>query len=143
MSCAQAACESNDDCGFPDTGRYCDKTPGDCAGLGACAASPVDCPPVEEPLCACAGDTYSSECEAARFGQSVAYDGACLPGDIDVDADVDLDDYAQWSDCLAGPGEAAAQGACPPGRATIADLDDDGDIDLADFAALQGAFVGD
>jgi hypothetical protein len=62
--------------------------------------------------------------------------GTYLPGDVDWDGDVDLDDYAVWQTCLAGPGIPGA-GGCQNG-----DLDGDADVDLADFAAFQEAFTG-
>ncbi|MHC4065628.1 MAG: hypothetical protein ACYSUI_14180 [Planctomycetota bacterium] len=58
------------------------------------------------------------------------------PGDLDWDGDVDLDDYAVWVTCLAGPG-VPGFGGCQHG-----DLDGDLDIDLRDFAVFQQAFTG-
>ena len=59
-----------------------------------------------------------------------------LPGDLDWDGDVDLEDYALWQTCLAGPGIPGV-GGCQHG-----DLDGDDDVDLKDFAEFQAAFTG-
>ena len=60
----------------------------------------------------------------------------CVPGDGDCDGDVDLDDYADFEACLAGPGGGlGADCGC-------FDFDDSGDVDLKDFAAFQVAFTG-
>ncbi|MCP4589575.1 MAG: hypothetical protein GY842_02405 [bacterium] len=58
------------------------------------------------------------------------------PGDLDLDGDVDLADYAEFAVCFAGPG-----GGMSPG-CDAADLDCDNDADLLDFAAFQAAFTG-
>ncbi|MCP4249060.1 MAG: hypothetical protein GY778_18605, partial [bacterium] len=72
----------------------------------------------------------------------VIFDG-CLAGplarsaaDSDWDGDVDLDDFTVWQTCLAGPGIPAV-GGCQNG-----DFDADTDVDLADFAFLQLSFTG-
>jgi 6-phosphogluconolactonase (cycloisomerase 2 family) len=59
-----------------------------------------------------------------------------IPGDMDFDGDVDLDDYGLWEVCLAGPGIPGV-GGCQEG-----DFDDDLDIDLGDFAVFQANFTG-
>jgi parallel beta-helix repeat protein len=51
-----------------------------------------------------------------------------LPGDLDSDGDVDLDDFALLTGCLQGPDVAV------PPVCWGADLDADADVDLADFA---------
>jgi len=57
-------------------------------------------------------------------------------GDIDVDGDVDLSDYAAFESCLGGP-EVSSGAAC-----CLSDLDGDGDTDLADFLLFQSALPG-
>ena len=56
-------------------------------------------------------------------------------GDVDLDFDVDLDDYFEWSDCWTGPLET--DGLC---HCRFMDMQHDRDIDMADFAAFQNAF---
>ena len=56
-------------------------------------------------------------------------------GNFDEDCDVDLDDYAYFTDCLNGPDEP---GGTPLEHCLSAfDTNDDGDVDLADFAGIQ------
>jgi hypothetical protein len=59
---------------------------------------------------------------------------APLPGDMDEDGDVDLDDFSIFAGCMVGPGIAY------PGGCDSADLDDEGDVDLADFAEFQATY---
>ena len=56
--------------------------------------------------------------------------------DIDGDGDVDLDDYAEFAPCQAGP-----DGSLPAGCGSR-DLDGDGDVDLKDFSNFQKSFTG-
>ncbi len=60
-------------------------------------------------------------------------------GDLDHDADMDLDDHALLVACLAGPGVPAAGPCIDP---AAADLDDDGDSDLRDAAIAAKFFAG-
>lgn len=57
-----------------------------------------------------------------------------VPGDIDGNGVVDLDDYARFPRCFDGP-DSPAVSIC-----IRADADGDGDVDLADFAATQNVF---
>ena len=65
-------------------------------------------------------------------------------GDFDADGAVDLDDFATFTECLAGPdtppdpADPACVGAC------LAAFDDneDGDVDLLDFGRFQEVFAG-
>ncbi len=58
-------------------------------------------------------------------------------GDYECDRDVDLDDYANWPDCMTGPDA----GPYPEGCAAF-DFNFDADVDLLDFAELQGRLPG-
>ena len=57
-------------------------------------------------------------------------------GDIDGDADVDLDDFGEFPDCLTGPGGGA------PAPCHVFDFDFDNDVDWTDFGAFQTLFKG-
>ncbi len=63
-----------------------------------------------------------------------------LVGDIDADADVDIDDYALFLDCFSGPGVPTPPPGCAPGAFAAADVEQDADVDFADFSALQRLF---
>jgi hypothetical protein len=60
-------------------------------------------------------------------------------GDLDGDGDVDLTDFAKFSQCFAGADNPPAP-TCP--RGANADLDGDGDVDLGDFAIFAQNFTG-
>jgi hypothetical protein len=63
--------------------------------------------------------------------------GVSVPGDCDGDGDVDLDDYADLTVCMAGPG-----GGLPEPGCACFDLGDSGEVDLLDFADFQVLFTG-
>ncbi len=67
-----------------------------------------------------------------------------LPGDLDANGTVDLDDHALFVGCFAGP--AAAPAPLPPTSETDClgafDNDFDSDVDLADHAYLLASFTG-
>lgn len=65
-----------------------------------------------------------------------------LLGDLDDDGDVDLDDYADFADCLNGPNVTAPPGGCTLEQFNDADLDEDDDVDLSDFAVFGRVFEG-
>jgi hypothetical protein len=54
-------------------------------------------------------------------------------GDLDLDGDIDPDDFSIFASCMMGPGVAY------PGGCEYADLDGEGDVDLRDFNAFQQA----
>lgn len=58
-------------------------------------------------------------------------------GDLDIDGDIDLNDFEFWNDCMTDP----ETGFIEPGCA-VYDFEADDDIDLADFTAFQAAFTG-
>ena len=64
------------------------------------------------------------------------------PGDLDLDGDVDLNDFATFAMCYS----SATVTSPPPGCETFsfvrADLDDDEDVDLNDFATFALNFTG-
>ena len=63
--------------------------------------------------------------------------GPVLAGDYDDDGDIDMTDYAEFSDCLTGP-----EGGTLPGCAGF-DFAEDVDVDLTDFALFQEYYTGD
>lgn len=79
-------------------------------------------------------------------GQSGSVDlSGPAPGDFDGDGDVDLDDFLNFADCLAGA-DAVPAPTLPSvtGQDCLAafDLDGDSDVDLQDFHGFQRAFGG-
>jgi len=62
--------------------------------------------------------------------------------DYDGDGDVDLDDYAEFADCLSGPSQAAGFVAPSTDCLEAFDFYQDGDIDERDFLGFQELFTG-
>ncbi|NOX60253.1 MAG: DUF11 domain-containing protein [Planctomycetes bacterium] len=63
--------------------------------------------------------------------------------DFDLDGDLDIDDYAEFSSCITGPNNdptVTLQPGCTEQTRTMADLDQDNDVDLRDFADFQLGF---
>jgi len=62
-------------------------------------------------------------------------------GDADRDGDVDLDDYAEFHECISGPWQAPD--FVTPSQECLGafDFNADTDVDLEDFAALADAFT--
>jgi len=76
-------------------------------------------------------------------GKVYLYQGVRMPGDLDGDGNVDLDDYVLFADCLAGPDEMTPPGGCDEEQFANADIEgEDGDVDLADFVVFQEVFAG-
>jgi hypothetical protein len=93
-----------------------------------------------------AGQHYILVHGQAMFGQwgpftAVFFNvfGAC---DFDSDGGVDLDDYAIFANCLAGPGESTPPDGCSPEQFANTDIDEDLDVDVADFAIFQSCLGG-
>jgi len=65
----------------------------------------------------------------------VRFDVPFLPGDLDEDGDVDMDDLALFVACMAGSDIGPPADEC-----VLADLDGEGDVDLLDLALFQVMF---
>jgi hypothetical protein len=59
-----------------------------------------------------------------------------MPGDMDLDGDVDLNDFATFANCYMGASVPPAPGC------EICDLDGDNDVDLADFSTFAVNYTG-
>lgn len=67
-----------------------------------------------------------------------------LPCDHDDDGDVDLDDYALFADCMAGPDATPIPTSTSVDKCLDTfDFDGDDDVDVDDFAEFQTAFTED
>lgn len=66
------ACPDGSACIFP-AGNSCAEP----AEPGTCKRTGLLCPPVDQPVCACNGETYPSTCVATAAGQSVSRSGRC------------------------------------------------------------------
>ncbi len=62
--------------------------------------------------------------------------GRIIPGDVDSDGDLDLDDFHILQQCISNNGP----GVAPDHTCTFADLNGDGQVDFHDFALFQRAF---
>jgi hypothetical protein len=75
--------------------------------------------------------------ERASFTEANFALGNWLPGDYDVDADVDLDDYKNLDACQTGPEGGPLAAGCD-----LFDFDVDADVDLEDHQVFQESFGG-
>jgi hypothetical protein len=64
---------------------------------------------------------------------------ATVPADIDLDGDVDGNDFAFFSACFNGAGNSPRDG-CSPEQSNAYDFDFDDDIDGVDFAKFAQCF---
>jgi len=62
-------------------------------------------------------------------------------GTIDLDCDVDLDDYALFAQCMSGP-DGSMPPACDGDDFARADVDEDSDVDMGDAAVFTVNFTG-
>jgi carboxypeptidase D len=65
-----------------------------------------------------------------------------LPGDLDNDGDVDLNDFATFARCFSGAGATSPPPSCAQGEFDACDFESDGDVDLNDFSTLANYFTG-
>ncbi len=78
----------------------------------------------------------TDDCSPTDSATAVVTEASPAAGDFDGDGNTDLDDFEEFSGCLAGPGNGLAEGC------ECVDVDGDGDNDLDDFAQFQAAFTG-
>ncbi len=98
---------------------------GSCALIPPTACQESDGTPLEP------GSTCEGDCNENGI------DDACeIPGDLDVDRDVDWDDWNTFARCLHGP-DAPVDATCK-----TADLNCDGNVDLLDVRLFLLAFTG-
>ena len=106
-------CTENGDC---PRDEYCEQTPGECEGLGACLDRPEACLPMHAPVCGCNGQTYENDCLRGQAGVSLAYVGECQADCIDEDED----GYGIGDDCL-GPDCDDQDPEVHPGASEVCD----------------------
>jgi len=100
-------CTDNSECA---AGLYCEKYPGNCAGVGMCAPRPEACITLWDPVCGCDGVTYGNACDAAAFGVNVRYGGECVPGPPCSSSSTCNVGYY----CDKAYGDCDGQGTCEP-----------------------------
>jgi CubicO group peptidase (beta-lactamase class C family) len=64
------------------------------------------------------------------------------PGDLDLDGDIDLNDFVVFAACMAGPAVITPPPGCDPAHFDAADLEVDGDVDMHDFSVFEQNFTG-
>ncbi len=98
-----------------DAGEFCDyPIEAQCGAAdqtGVCQPIPQICTLIYQPVCGCDGTTYSSPCDAAASGVSVASMGECADSDADTGPDTDPN------------GGQSGDGGAPPSRNWVAYVD--------------------
>lgn len=96
-------------------------------------AIPDDCEIAAGTSADCNSNGTPDECEleANDCNEDGIPDDCTQVGDVNADGDINLGDYAAYSECMAGPVATTDPSCC------LSDLNGDGHTDLADFAELQ------
>ncbi len=74
--------------------------------------------------------------------QEVMFSIRLVPADLDVDGDVDQDDFDAFEACATGPGIAGPPVGCTTEQFDMANMDDDSDVDQSDFSIVQRCYGG-
>ncbi len=89
-----------------------------------------------------AADTYYWRIDqvgpaGTTIGEPWSFRTAAYRGDLDLDWDVDLDDFGRFQRCYSGPGVVQSAAGCEAAR-----IDPDDDVDPVDFFMFQGCMSG-
>lgn len=83
------------------------------------------------------GQTDAGRLSGGSFEITGGFWFEIAPGDCTQDGGVEIYDFANFNDCMAGPD--ADHGST---RCNCLDIDADGDVDLVDMAEFQATFIG-